>query len=1070
VFVRRLKLRPPQLLPLWMKRARLEQRLAPETRVVSIIAGPGYGKTVLAARLYSAWAGQKFWYSLDAADADLAVLVSHMDAGLRALEVPLPEFDPSNAAALGSPKEIGSRFAEGLAEARNPVLLVFDDVHVLEKSRSLAALDELVRRAGQGNVAFVLSGRSMPVALGTIATAGQLESIAASDLAFNDSEILAYLRLAVQEKVSDALVRLAAQAEGWAAGLTLIASSARKVVASGVARSETLAPDEASLPPANSDEMRHYLFDYLASEVLTELTAAERQFLLDTSILEQLEVELCDALASTTGSRKILASFTDRGLFVARRSDDAYTYHQLFREFLRHNLERAEPAEHIASLHRRAAQVFAARGDARQAITHYLEAGDIEAAISSLEAAALDMLRMGLISSVDAVLRRIHPDRVRTSPILMTVLGRVQRERGEWDNALQTLELAIAGARNRQQFDVLAEAVRTCAPILGSRGEFSRLRDMLDEALASSVELPESSLSSLRMTLAAVHVEADELDEALTIYRDITPLIVARGDLAAHGLVLHNTGVAHLRRGDIYTGLSLYERALKLKEHAGQHVSKLTTLGDLIYVKTLLGDLDEAERLVDVLLSQAEDIGATHIVTRALEQRGALKLLRGDIDAAQELLRRAQASADPADMILMPEIEHGLAKCALFRRNFAEADALCAHASANLSSLGRHQQLAPILITRAHVLAASGDTSMSIKLAEEAIVECGQGANAIVQATTALEAAAILAAHASVRGARDAERVDRHAAEAATTAIGLVHQRDYRFLLHTKADVFERLRPHLHRWGIGSALMPEQRVELPSSLRIEALGALRVFVEGKEVSSEAWKRRRALDVFAYLFSQRGRAVARARLIDLWWPESDADAAHDSLRVAISAIRKVVGDVIKYEANAYRFVAPPNTVIDVALFDEFLDHARQAAASGDAERARHKYKAAADLYRGDFLEGMQEGGWQWHQRERLRAACIEALRWIAQDRQEARDATGLRLAVERILEIAPFDLEAVRMRLEALAGDLRFAEAEQDYAAWRERYRAAVGAEAPDFWKSPKPIPDASPRTPVPAAG
>jgi len=477
-----------------MKRARLEQRLSPDTRVVSIVAGPGYGKTVLAARLYSAWEGPKFWYSLDAADADLAVLVSHMDAGLRALGILLPEFDASNAAALGSAKEIASRFAEGLAEAPNPVLLVFDDVHVLEKSRSLAALDELVKRAALGNIAFVLSGRSMPVALGTIATAAQLESIGASDLAFNDSETLAYLRLAVQEKISDALVRLAAQAEGWAAGLTLIASSARKVVSSGVSRSGALAPDEASLPPASSDEMRHYLFDYLASEVLTELSPAERQFLLDTSILEQLEVELCDALAVTTGSRKILASFTDRGLFVARRSDDAYTYHQLFREFLRHNLERAEPAEHIASLHRRAAQVFAARGDARQAISHYLEAGDVEAAIGSLEAAALDMLRMGLISSVDAVLRRIHPDRIRTSPILMTVLGRVQRERGEWDNALQTLDLAIVGARNRQQFDVLAEAVRTCAPILGSRGEFDRLRDMLDEALASSVQLPESSL------------------------------------------------------------------------------------------------------------------------------------------------------------------------------------------------------------------------------------------------------------------------------------------------------------------------------------------------------------------------------------------------------------------------------------------------------------------------------------------------------------------------------------------------------------------------------------------------
>ena len=1069
MFVRRLKLRPPQLSPLWMKRARLEQRLSPEMRVVAIVAGPGYGKTVLAAQLYSAWNGPKFWYSLDAADVDLAVLASHMDTGIRALGIALPEFDASNAGALGSPSEVASRFAEGLAESPNPALLVFDDVHLLEQGRALASLDELIRRGCHSGTCFVLSGRSMPVALGTVAAAGQLGTITAGELAFSDDETLAYLRLAVQEKVSDALARLAARAEGWAAGLSLIVSSARKA-ASGSARSEALPSDEASLPPASSDEMRHYLFDYLASEVLSELTTRERKFLLDTSILEQLEVELCDAVAGTPGSRHALDSFTDRGLFVARRSDDAYTYHQLFREFLRHNLERDRPKEEVAALHRRAAAVFAARGDARQAISHHLDAGDSEAAISTLEAAALDMLRLGLVSWVDGVLRRIPNERVRASPLLLAVLGRVQRERGEWDNALQALDLAITGARVRQQFDVLAEAVRTAAPILGSRGEFSRLRAMLDEALSSSRQLPESSLLSLRMTLAAVHVEAEELDEALAIYREITPRIVARGDLAAHGLVLHNTGVAHLRRGDVYTGLSLYERALKLKEQAGQHVSMLTTLGDLIFVKTLLGDLDEAERLVEILHSRAAEIGATHLVTRALEQQGSLKLLRGDVESAQEIFRRAQAAADPADMILMPEIEHGLAKCAMFTRNFAESDALCARACANLSSLGRHQQVAPIRITRAHVSAASGDVSAAIKLAEEAIVECGQGANALVQATSALEAAVILATHASGLSVIEAARVDGRAAEAATTAVALVHQRDYRFLLHAKADVFERLRPHLRRWGIGAALMPEQKVDLTRSLRIEALGALRVFVNGKEVPQEAWKRRRALDVFAYLVTQRGRAVPRARLVDLWWPESDADAAHDSLRVAISAIRKVVGDVVKYEANAYRFVAPQTTVIDVALFDEFLDQARQFAARGDAEQARRGYQAAADLYRGDFLEGMQEGGWQWHERERLRAACIEALRWIAQNREAAHDATGLRLAVERILEVAPFDLEAVRMRLDALIGEMRFAEAEQDYAAWRARYRGAVGAEAPDFWKSSKPVPEALPQTPVPAGG
>jgi len=50
-----------------------------------------------------------------------------------------------------------------------------------------------------------------------------------------------------------------------------------------------------------------------------------------------------------------------------------------------------------------------------------------------------------------------------------------------------------------------------------------------------------------------------------------------------------------------------------------------------------------------------------------------------------------------------------------------------------------------------------------------------------------------------------------------------------------------------------------------------------------------------------------------------------------------------------------------------------------------------------------------------------------------------------------LEVAPFELEAVKMRLDALCRESRVAEAKRDYEDWRSRYRAAVGADAPEIW-------------------
>jgi len=138
-------------------------------------------------------------------------------------------------------------------------------------------------------------------------------------------------------------------------------------------------------------------------------------------------------------------------------------------------------------------------------------------------------------------------------------------------------------------------------------------------------------------------------------------------------------------------------------------------------------------------------------------------------------------------------------------------------------------------------------------------------------------------------------------------------------------------------------------------------------------------------------------------------------------------------------------------IDVDEFDAIIDRAQQAAAAGKTDDARARYAEAAALYRGDFLEGMQDGSWQWRERERLRASCLEALRWLALERVAAADFRGQRLAYERLLEVAPFDLDAVRARLNALCEEARVAEARRDYEDWRARYRAAVGAEAPDVW-------------------
>jgi ATP/maltotriose-dependent transcriptional regulator MalT/DNA-binding SARP family transcriptional activator len=1045
MFVHRLKLRPPQPLPTWIERPNVETRLGATTRVFSIVAGPGYGKTVLAARLFDMHRGPKLWYSLDATDADLAVFAAHLETMIRSLEAVRPF--PGETWRLGSPKEVGSLFAELLGDVEPAPLVVFDDVHALEGSRSLAALAELVERAARADAAFVLTGRSMPLALHGVAAAARLATAGAADLAFDEEESHRYLTRATTLGDDPAtLKRLARRAEGWPAGLALVASTA--TAASG--------PDDPAAHGARDEETRRLLFDYLAAEVLAGLDGRDRAFLLETSILDELDGEACDAVTQAGEAARLLPELAARGLFVARRSDDAYTVHQLFAEFLRHTLARERTPDEIAILHRRAAATCSRRGDQPGEIAHLLAAGDSERAARALESAALAMLSSGLLARVESFLQRIGRERIESSPTLLIALGRLEQLRGDWDRALASLEAAMRIARERERYDDLAEAIRISSPILAARGEFVRLLALLERTLALGSRLSEASRNALSVTLGGVLLESNRFDEALAVYREIMPAVVTRGDLPLQGMVLHNTAGALVRRGDPYGGLAMYERALKVKRSAGQRVSSLLTLGSLIFVLRLVGDLDEAERFAQKLLEDARDIGNANILAHAHENEGSIKLLRGDLAGATRAFRDGQRACDPADVLVLPDILHGLGQAALGLGNFAEADEHCAKAFALMRDAGRRQHVASVLVTRVSCAMAERAYERAYALAVEALGEAAEGPDAVLTASTNLDLAAALVRLAPLLEAPTRDEADRLAAAAAATAVALLHQRDYRFLLRTKARAFAALRDALRRWKIGQGLVPEE-IPAQDSLRVELLGGLRVYSGAGEIPADAWKRRKARDIFAYLVSLGGRSVTRARLVDLYWPQLDADAAHDNLRVTISAIRKAVGDVVKFESNGYRFVAPPGAAVDIASFDESIEGARHALARGALDEARRAYAAAAELYRGEFLEGMEDGGWQWRERERLRASCLEALRWLAAD--PGADSSARQLVLDRLLEIAPFDLDAVRARLDLMAGDRRMAEARRDYEDWRARYRSVVGADPPDVWQPPEDAPD-----------
>ena len=86
--------------------------------------------------------------------------------------------------------------------------------------------------------------------------------------------------------------------------------------------------------------------DYLRLEHLAGLTPERRRFLLETSVLDTMCAPLCDALLDRDDSALMLEELERANLFVIPLDHhrEWYRYHHLFRDVLRNELARVEPA------------------------------------------------------------------------------------------------------------------------------------------------------------------------------------------------------------------------------------------------------------------------------------------------------------------------------------------------------------------------------------------------------------------------------------------------------------------------------------------------------------------------------------------------------------------------------------------------------------------------------------------------------------------------------------------------------------------------------------------------------
>ena len=375
------KLAPPVLPGRLLTRAFVLARLAAwrQHRLTVITAPAGYGKTTLATQLLQQRAPEQrapeqtvagefhaLWLALDTDDDEPTHFLTCIAAALAPL-IPAAAGQVTSLINRRLLRQALQQLLIALDAVSQPVLFVIDDLHRVREPEVHQLLAYAVERS-PAHLHWLVLTRHVTTTLGSkLRLQGQLLEVEGEDLRLSPEEIQALVtNFTGSELDAASLAALSAQTQGWVTGVQLALLSLRRFA--GASSQHLDVQELTSLFHGNN----RLLAEYLTAEVLAQLDAPLRTFLLKTAILERLHPALCDAVAGIRNSRHLLDRAVAEQLFV--RPLDArgewYEMHQLLRTLLVEILHQEQSPEEVQALHRAASDWHLAQGNLASALTY----------------------------------------------------------------------------------------------------------------------------------------------------------------------------------------------------------------------------------------------------------------------------------------------------------------------------------------------------------------------------------------------------------------------------------------------------------------------------------------------------------------------------------------------------------------------------------------------------------------------------------------------------------------------------------------------------------------------------
>ena len=1032
-------------------------------RIVLLAAEAGYGKTTLLADFSRRTRVRMLWYRLDLSDRDPMVFVHHLVGAVR---VRLPE---GCSAAFSLLAEVGptgpaldvivDAFVRGLSDLPNDATaFVFDDYHVVEDSPDIRPIVREILSRSPERLTLVFSSRKQPqIPIARLRAQGEVAELRTADLRFDESETERLFRDIYAMPLEAGIAsELAKRTEGWAASLQLVQSAIR-------GRSTTeIRSFIRSLSGAEGD-----LYDYLAEEVVGDLSEELQLFLMRTAVLETIDPEFGAVAAGLRPDdvRSLIEDAERAGLVSRRGSVGRHVVraHPLVRDFLLARLRRAVGPEGVAAIHRRVA-VAAEPLDWALSGRHFRAAGDARDVRRVLHGSIDSILSSGAYSTAAALL---EGDVEPPDGVTLVLGAREAMQRGDATAAVALATRATEAAPGASFAAITSMSAHFSVGDIGAALRESRVlagpeNEESDRALGRAIRLLLEG--SVDLELAPIRAALEEL------------IRWAEGPTRAHYRGVSLLNLAYLLRAthNAKESLDAAETAIELLESTSKGIELVSARLIRSWALADLGRLADARSELELARTTAPSSSRLEVAyeTAGVEATyGSSSLARQAIERFRERIDPSTDQGEQAHLALTlvelrdGNLERAASLIAAFRwrtprtalafealRQFALATLLVRQASdgavaaveAGLAltrkqgseSLGRSFRLLEAVLAGGNelnrVLREIGGDPSVISMCAESIVARVDDLDD--EALGRIAAEAVLRPERWRRVIRDA--TERGAIRGRLKAAAILEQIGTRDDIACLRALARDIRPRSSAPDFARSLARR----LATRVYIEDLGRVRIVVGEDRIEGTAL-RRKVLALLCLLLTRPRFAATREDVIESLWPDFDPAVALNSLNQTVYFLRRVFeSDYNEALSPGYLDQDTETVWLDAELIDSRSAQCRRLLREIAPIPSPDQVWSLVRLYTDRFALEFAYEDWASEYRGALHAAYLRIVESaIKVDLDIGAFDRGISIA-ERALEIEPEsdELQASLIRLYRLAGV--HGAASERYT----RYQAALG--------------------------